>query len=448
MGVLRAGSGNPAMPFGLAPVVVLTFVTVAETAGMAIVPGTLPLLQDEFGFGDAAGGAVPLATVVVGGLFLLPAGYVTDHFRRTWILALAMLAMALTVLGSAFAVSFAMIFGLQIVFGTANTFDNPALNSALVDYYAPSVRGRLFAVQRLGFVLGFSVGIAVAGAVGDAFGWEWSFVAVAPVLLVAAASVLALPEPRRGALDRESVAATDDTVGALDALVEAEVDLEHERPGWRQYTVDARALWRVRTVRLLVLGQLVAIFGFNGLSFWLTSFFERTHDLSEGAAAGLTGLVGIVAGVGGALGGGVVGDRLARRGRGARITFTAVSLGVGALLMALGLALPALAPQFVFVLAGSAGAAASIPNLAAAFSEVLPGARRGTGFALYFLVTALGVAFGPLFMGSISALSGSLRVGMVVAMLVSAPGAVVTLRGRATVDADADAAAGTSIDPR
>ncbi len=434
------------MPFGLGPAAVLTFITVAETASSGIVPGTLPLLQDEFGFGDAAGGAIPFATVLVGALFLLPAGYATDHFRRTRILAAAMVIMALAVLGSAFAVSFAMIFALQVAFGTANTFDNPALNSALVDYYAPSVRGRLFAVQRLGFVLGFSVGVAVAGVVGDVFGWRWSFVTLAPVLIVAAVSAVALPEPRRGALDREPEDTPDGTVAALDALAEAEVELEHERPSWRQYASDARELWRIRTVRLLVLGQLVAIFGFNGLSFWFTSFFERTHDLSEGAAAGLTGLIGVVSGIGGSLAGGIVGDRLARRGPAPRITLIAGVLAAGSIFMAAGLALPILGPQLLLALAGATCVAAAFPNLAAAYADVLPGVRRGTGFALYFFVSALGVAFGPLFMGGISALSGSLRVGMVSAMVVSIPGALVILRGRTTAATDAAAARGAVSD--
>lgn len=434
------------MPFGLAPVVVLTFVTIAETASAAIVPGTLPRLQDEFGFGDAAGGAIPLAAVLVGALFLLPAGYVTDHFRRTRVLALAMFTMAAVVLASALAVSFAMLFALQIAFGTANTFDNPALNSVLVDYYAPSVRGRLFAVQRFGFVIGFAVGVAVAGAVGDAFGWRWSFVALAPVLVVAAISALALPEPRRGGLDREpgTESRSDAAVGALDETVEAEVELEHQRSGWRQYAADTTRLWRIDTARLLVVGQLVATFGFNGLSFWLTSFFERTHDLSGGAAAALTGLVGVVAGLGGSLGGGIIGDRLNTRDPRLRITFIAASLGVGSVLIALGLGLPALLPQVAFVLLGGAGATAAIPNLGAAFADVLPGSRRGTGFALYFLVSALGFALGPLFMGAGSAMTGSLRTGMIVAMVVSIPGALLTLRGRATVVRDTANARGTS----
>jgi hypothetical protein len=54
----------------------------------------------------------------------------------------------------------------------------------------------------------------------------------------------------------------------------------------------------------------------------------------------------------------------------------------------------------------------------------------------------MGSALGPLLIGGISEITGSLQLAIVLAVLPAIPGSFVVLRGRATFAADADAARG------
>jgi MFS family permease len=84
--------------------------------------------------------------------------------------------------------------------------------------------------------------------------------------------------------------------------------------------------------------------------------------------------------------------------------------------------------------------AAAFPNLAAAAADVLPASRRGTGYAVLGFLLTLGSALGPLVIGGISELSGSLQLAMLLGVLPALPGSLVVLRGRSTFAADAQAA--------
>ena len=77
---------------------------------------------------------------------------------------------------------------------------------------------------------------------------------------------------------------------------------------------------------------------------------------------------------------------------------------------------------------------------APAAADVLPAARRGTGYAVLGFLLTLGGALGPLLIGGISELSGSLQLAMLLAVLPALPGGLVVLRGRSTFASDAQAA--------
>ncbi len=58
------------------------------------------------------------------------------------------------------------------------------------------------------------------------------------------------------------------------------------------------------------------------------------------------------------------------------------------------------------------GFAGAIPNLTAASADVVPARRRGMGFALLQFLLTLGGAAGPLLIGVVSDLVGSLALAM------------------------------------
>ncbi len=438
--------GSTTAPYGWRPAAVLTTVNLVDGAESAVVIGALPLLQDEWGFSDAWAGAIATAAAVAGLFALLPAGWMADHLRRTRVLGLVLATWALLTTASAVAIAFWMFFLVRVLLGAAMHVDNPPASSLLADSYAPGLRGRVFGYQRVAFVVGTAIGIGIGGGVGELLGWRAAFlVMIVPGLLVAWLC-WRLPEPVRGALDAVRDDAPADPATSATLLEELELgpidelaDLE-TTGGVRSQLRRVRETLRIPTVRSLYLGLTVAFLGFNGIAFWLPTYFERTHDLTEGAAAGITAAAALVAGLGGSITGGVLGDRRERRGVGGRIEIVVVSLGVGGLLLLGGLAVPSLVPQVLLITAAAFVLSLSFPNFAAATADVLPARTRGTGFALFTFLLTLGSALGPLVVGAVSDVTDSLGLALAVAVVPTLPGALVVTRARATVAADSAAA--------
>lgn len=435
-------------PFGLMPAFVLVLVNFIDGAETSILPGTLSLLQDDFGFSDTVGGALATATALAGLVVVLPAGYIADHYKRTRTLALVVVAWSALSVLSAAALTFAMFAAARFAMGAANSLDNPPASSLIADYYPPVSRGRVFAVQRLAWSIGVGVGIAVGGVVGGAFGWRAAYLVFAGPGLVVALLVGLLAEPRRGALDH--LRTTDgDSDAANDLLVEMELgETSPTRQTVGEYLEGVRELTRIPTARRLYVGLGVAMAGFNGVAFWLPSFLERVHDLSEGAAGAVTGGLVVVVALSGALIGGLLGDRAASDGGGGRLTITGVALAGGAVVAAIAFPVPAVGPQMALFAVGAFLISMAIPNFAAAIAEVVPAHRRGTGFSLFYFVTILGGALGPLFIGGVSDLTGSLTTAMALAMLPAVPGGLYVLGARHTLVADAHDAMGREPPPR
>jgi MFS family permease len=420
------------------PAVVLVSVNLVDGASENIVPGVLPLLQDEWGFGDTLGGAIPTAAALIGIVVLLPAGWMADHLRRTRILAVVVGAWAVVTTASALATAFGIFFATRLVLGAANNIDNPSASSLLADYYPARVRGRVFGYQRVANTIGAALGILVGGVLGQWLGWRAPFLVMVVPGVVVAAACLSLREPDRG----ESERLDDEAAGAPSAtLVELETAAaEPPRLRPREYLREVRAVLRIPTIRLLYIGLTVTFVGLNSIAFWLPSFLERTYGLGEGAAAGITGGVGLAAALGGSVVGGVVGDRRAAVARAMRVTLVSTSLFVGALGVIVALALPVLVLQMVLALGAAFCILVSVPNFAAATAEVLPARRRGTGFAVFTFVLVAGSALGPLLVGALSDATGSLRLALIAAAVPAVPGSLMVARARHTIDADAEAA--------
>lgn len=430
----RVREGRDA-PFGWAPLVALVFVTLVDRIETSVVAGVLPLLQDEWGFGDTAGGAIPTAAAVAGLLVTLPAGLLADRVDRRRLVAWVVGSWSLVIAGSALATGFGVFFMTRVVLGAADSLEGPSAASLLSDYYPPRARARAYGYHRMATFAGAPIGALLGGVTGELFGWRAAFFfMVIPGLLVAW-FVRRLPEPRRGAVDREVALAVDpEPEGALPEPVGTPAVLV--RDGLRTQIAQ---LFRVATVARVYVGLFMLFLGLGGVAFWLPSFFERVHDLSEGAAAAVAAGIGIVGvGVGATLGG-VLGDRLHGRRSGARIV-----IGGGGQLAGAVVGLAAfLGDGFAYrvpMLALAIGLLSlGIPTLSAAIADVLPARRRGVGFALLNFMVVLGGAFGPLAVGGLSDALGDLSHALAALAAPMVLGSLVVLRARATYHADAAA---------
>jgi MFS family permease len=426
-------------PSGWGPAAILTAVALVDAMDQGVVPGTLSQLQDEWGFSDTLGGAIPTAALLVGFLALVPAGWMADHLRRVRVLTIVVASWALLTVLSGLATSFAMFFAVRMALGGASHIDNPVSSSLLADSYPPLARGRVFAVQRISFVVGTGIGIGIGGIVGEWLGWRAAFLVVVVPGLVVAALVSTLHEPVRGGMDSVTLGDTEEPPAAILEEIEDTAPAIGAR-GLRVYLREFGGILRIPTVRTIGIGLTVTVLGFTGIAYWLPSYLERDFDMSEGGAAAVTAAIAVTAGLLGAILGGTLGDRFESARAGSRITATGVAVLLGSTLLLVGFGVQVLVVTAVVVGLGAMLLAAAFPNLAAAAADVLPASRRGTGYAVLGFLLTLGSALGPLVIGGISELSGSLQLAMLLGVLPALPGSLVVLRGRSTFAADAQAA--------
>jgi MFS family permease len=427
-------AANPRLPYGWRPVVVLMLVTLVDRVETSLVAGVLPLLQEEWGFGDTLGGAIPTAAAIAGIVVTLPAGYLADRRDRRLLIAVVVAAWSIITMGSALAVSFAMFFGTRVVLGAADSLESPSASSLIADHYPPLSRARAYGLHRMMFFAGGSVGVLLGGLIGELFGWRAAFLAVVLPGLLVAWLAYRLPEPPRGALDRLTTASANGEGDAVRPVAAIEA-------GWAVFRGQLGEILAVPTLRRVFAGLFALFVGIGGIIFWLPSFFDRAHGTGTGLGGTYTALIGLVGIVGGSVFGGTLGDRWHGRRRGARVLLGGTGLVTGSVVLGLSLLDVPLAVRVPSLGLALVLLSIAIPNLTAAIADVLAADRRGAGFALLQLFLALGSAGGPLAVGAASDAMGSLTTAFAVLVVPMVVGSLVVLGTRSTFDRDAAAAA-------
>jgi predicted MFS family arabinose efflux permease len=252
----------------------------------------------------------------------------------------------------------------------------PSAHSLIADQFPPDRRPWALAVYSSGLPLGSLIAALAGGAIAQRLGWRPTFYALgASGLVFAMLLPYVVPEPRR----TTAVETTPSFVQAIRLLV--------SRP----------------VIRHIVLGTMVA--GLMGYSMtqYMTSYFIRSHHMVIGSA---TVRVALIAGAAGALGtyvGGLVGNRLERRRRGAAALAAAWGFMLATPLQAFGFLAPNAVLATVLLMAGTASQLSYFgPAFAILHANVQP-RMRGTAIAVVLLATNLvGYGLGPPIVGAAS----------------------------------------------
>lgn len=417
-------------PFGWWPAICIALVALIDRVEANLLAGALPQIQREFGFGDGAAGAIASGAAVASVVLLIPAGRLADTRRRTWTVAVVVAIWSALTLGTGLATSYAMLFAMRLLLGSAGQLYNPPASSLLGDLYPGSSRARAFGIERFAYFAGLPIGVLAGGALAGMFGWRGMFLVAAVPGVVIAVLVLTLREPVRGLADHVERlrAAKTEPAGPARGTVTTPI------------TRQLRDLWGIATLRTIVTGLTILFFGLGGLYFWMPSFYERAHDLPEGLGAAMAGGMGLIGQIIGVVYGSRLGDRWHRIRPSWRITVGFWGLAFGTASLVLATVVPVLGVHLTGFLLSNVGFCIALPNLTAANADVVAAERRGMGFAvLQFLIT-LGGAAGPLLVGVVSDATGSLTAALILLLLPLSVGCFVVRRGRATFDADADRA--------
>lgn len=336
-------------------------------------------IRKEFELGDSELGLLSTAFVLLYAVVGIPMGRLADTASRKKILAVSVFFWSLFTFGSGLARNFFQIFLLRLGVGIGEAACAPAATSLISDIFPPEKRARAMSIFMLGLPVGIALGFYLSGVIAREYGWRYAFFAAGLPGLFLAALALLIREPKRS---------TEPSGGIK--LFEA---------------ASYKAILSSRTVQWLILSGAVHNFTMYTLSFFITPYLMRYHEMDIRDANIVSMLVNGIFTLPGLLLGGFAGD-IARKWRiDGGLLIVAGAILVSAPLFLIGILAEA-GDTFTFTFAmGTAFALMYFYYSVtyASISEVVPAEVRGTAMAVYFLAMyVLGGAFGPFLVGALS----------------------------------------------
>lgn len=419
----------------------LGLVIMVDQIDQNVLRGVASDLQKDMNLSDLQIGLLLSSFVLVNGLISVPAGYLADRFVRTRTVGHTVVAWSGITAATAAMPNFPSLLAVRGALGFGQAITEPCCASLLADYYPVEERGLAFSIQQALTFIGIGLGIGIGGAAATAWGWRSAFLLVGLPSFVVAIFVYRLKEPRRGAADRATAGVQDED----DYTAESLPLFEH---GFRRFFVDMidglkadmRTIWGITTMRYALVGVSTLLFTITAAAAALPQFYEKQLGVKSGAAEGILGALVIVAGVPGVLLGGRLADRFANRVKGARVAIPAYCLLVGNGLFVLSY-VPDIPNGAVFALQGVGlfVTMMAVPALRAGLSDAVPAHLRGAGFGAFNLFSVVfgQAAASAIVFGLAGAFGSNFRTALVI---VSPPvfiGALILLRARNHLDADA-----------
>jgi MFS family permease len=425
--------------------VALCFANGLQEGGGQTFAQCIDSIKASFHVSDFVIGIIPFCVGIAGNVGAVPIAQLCARHSRTKVLAAMFVGWGLLFALAGLVPDF-RLFGFAamgfVLFGTlrvAASFleaTDPAALPLVADWWPVGVRATKVSIFNAVAGVGAIVGLIGSGVFIDTVGWRWSFVVWLPLALLGAHLIRRRSEPARGAQDAAYAGELEAaTTGAEHDMVVEVVEHEaaeiaaleaeaHPEVGWSRDVV--RAVVRLRSWRMVVIGMTVTTIASGGLDTWGLTYFKRTFHLSSAKVGFLVPVLG-AGGFVGVLVGGFLTDWLLRRGMvRARVVLTAVGFGGAGILYFLAFTTTRMAVAVPLIaLAATLGSLPTGPSYAA-MMDVVPSPMRSQASAAANVVMATG-AVGALLTGGLSSLFGNLRLALLAVSPFYLVGAVVVM---------------------
>ena len=427
-------------------------------------------LKAHFGMSDSQFGLLGgIAFASVYSTLAIPLAWLADRFSRVWIMTVALTVWSGFTALCGLAGSFTQLFLCRMGVGVGEAGGVAPAYSLISDYFPPHQRARALAAFAFGIPLGTAAGTLVGGLLAARFGWQTAFIVVGLIgLLVAPLLRLTVRDPRRGGTDTvKTVQAPVAPAAAVSAEAQTVLDRAIEGPG-RTASLIMLGLGMAcligaglgatgvalagKTMLFVFAGMLALVIGVSlyiarktasvvipkpsfwllalgaasssvcgyGVAGWLPLFFMRSFGLTLAQTSWYYSGIALIGGLAGIWGGGMVADRLAKRGKGAYPLVPAIAFLISApcFLLAMnstwliGLFVPgeavlnsplALTIAFLIFLIPTGLNLAWLGPITASVQHLVPAPMRSTASALFLLINnLLGIAVGFFYFGWMS----------------------------------------------
>jgi len=333
-------------------------------------------IQRDLSLSDTQmGSLIGLAFGIFNALFGLPIGRLVDVGNRKIIAAAGVFGWSIANAACGLAANFGQMFVARTAVGAGEGALSPAAVSLLADYFPPGRRGLPMGVFYSGMHIGgggvlllggfiwMSIGdrIVDVPVLGSLHSWQVILLCFAALGLLIAPLTLLIPEPPRVA-SRQIFDEKGPTF--LDTL--------------RFYGHNRRALFGHSA------GFCLSNFALHSGSAWLPAILMRSQGWTLGQTGLIYGTILLIVSPLGAISGGLLGDRLVKRGRSDGRLIAAIIAVSGTGAAALGIGIVHSPPLVVVALMTfTFFSAFLLPLGPGALQDALPNRMRGQGVALY-----------------------------------------------------------------
>ncbi len=264
-----------------------------------ILAAVLRPVRDEFGLTNDEAGSLIATFFISYAIFCPVMGWLGDRFTRKYLLAVGIGLWSLATFGSGLARTAGEMHIARSLLGIGEASYATLAPTLIADLFPSDKRNRALTIFYLAIPIGAAAGYALGGIVYQLAGWRMAFFLVGLPGLAVAVAALALKEPRRGASEE---------VDALAVARKGPVRLK-----WRDYL---QLVFNPSYVFNL-LAMAAMTFALGGLQGWVPTFLNETRGMDlDTANVWLAVVVAGSAFIGTPLGG-LLGDWLAPKYKGA-----------------------------------------------------------------------------------------------------------------------------------
>lgn len=266
-------------------------------AARTSITAVFPLLKTDLGFTDVGLGSLGSFFLWSYALASPFAGHLGDRLDKVRIVLGSLIGWSLVVAASAFVNTRWELLATRVILGLAESLFYPAALALIAEHHSAATLGTVVGVLGVGQYAGAIGGATVAGFLADRYGWRSSLLVLGiSTLLIAIPGYLFLPVKKRLTHGRNIQVTAGRTAREL-SFVESSLQL-------------------LKIPSFLILASAGALTSIGAWIFanWLPLYFKETFAMSL-AGAGFFGAAFINGGSTLGMGlGGVVSDRVARRG--------------------------------------------------------------------------------------------------------------------------------------
>ncbi len=345
---------------------------------LAILAGPI---QADLGLSDTQMGLLGgIAFALLYSTLAVPLGWIADKTNRSWVITLSLAVWSGFTALCGFAQGFWSIFLARLGVGVGEAGGVAPSYALIADYFPSEKRARALSIYSLGIPIGSATGVMAGGYIAATVDWRLAFLVVGlSGVLIAPLFKFLVRDPAKPQVMTGSKAPQPCFIDILKILSKK------------------RAFW------LLAFGAASSSMLGYGIAFWLPSLLQRSFGLDLIDTSLFFGSVLLIGGVAGVIGGGILGDWLGSKNKGAYGLVPTAAFLLAVPLFAAGILSSSVTLAFVLFLIPQGLAYIWLGPVLSAVQHLVTAETRATASALFLLINNLiGIGGGIFFLGALS----------------------------------------------